>query len=36
MMYLQILDKIKVNGEQADPVYKFLKHKKKGLWGTIE
>ncbi len=30
----QILDKINVNGEQADPVYKFLKAQKEGLWGT--
>lgn len=29
-----ILDKINVNGEQADPVYKYLKAQKEGLWGT--
>ncbi|EMG45741.1 Glutathione peroxidase [Candida maltosa Xu316] len=29
-----ILNKIHVNGDDADPVYKYLKEKKEGLWGT--
>ncbi|EMG45777.1 Glutathione peroxidase [Candida maltosa Xu316] len=29
-----ILNKVHVNGESADPVYKYLKSQKDGIWGT--
>ena len=30
----EIMNKIKVNGQEADPFYKFLKKQKSGLFGT--